>query len=113
MSSEEPTRPRIVQPEPEPKSLDGGIASDVAHIAGLLGPEDFEPPAALSPRPAEIREDVRVLAVTLFESAKAETVRPSMKTKLKDLRRVLAGGSHRRNSYTRNEIKRVPCGSCS
>ena len=81
MSSEEPAKPRNVQPEPESKSLDGGIASDVAHIAGLLGPEDFEPPAALSPRPAEIREDVRVLAVTLFESAKAETVRPSMRTR--------------------------------
>ena len=76
MSSEEPAEPHNVQPKPELKPLDRGIASDVAHIAGLLGPEDFEPAAVLSPRPAGIREDVRVLAVTLFESAKAETVRP-------------------------------------
>lgn len=81
MSSEEPAKPRNTQPKPEPKTFDGDIASDVAHIASLLGPEDCEPPVALSPRPIEIREDVRMLAVTLFESAKAETVRPSMETK--------------------------------
>ena len=79
MSSEEPVQPRHAQPKPEPKSLDRDIASDVAHIASLLGPEDCEPPVALSSRPVGIREDVRALAVTLFESAKAETVRPSMK----------------------------------
>ena len=79
MSSEELARLRSAQPISETKSLDAGIASDVAHIASLLGPEDCEPPAALSPRPVGIREDVRVLAVTLFESAKAETVRASMK----------------------------------
>jgi len=50
---------------------------DVAHIMGLLGPKDFEPLVALSPRPIEVREDMKMLAMEPFEAAKAETVCPA------------------------------------
>lgn len=76
MSSDEPAKAHNAEPKPEPMPLEGGIASDIAHIASLLGPDDFEPPVAVSPRPVGIREDVKVLAMELFEAAKAETVRP-------------------------------------
>jgi hypothetical protein len=79
MSSEEPVNPHNAEQKPEPKPLEGEIASDVAHIASLLEPEEFEPWVALSSRPVGIREDVKVLAMDLFEAAKAETVRPSLK----------------------------------
>jgi hypothetical protein len=46
MSSEEPAKAHNAEPKPEPKPLEGEIASDVVHIASLLGPEDFEPPVA-------------------------------------------------------------------
>ena len=75
MSGGEPSNPHSVEPKLEPEALPGEIAPDVAHIASLLGPEDFEPPVALSPRPIGIPEDVKMLAVELFEAAKAETVR--------------------------------------
>jgi hypothetical protein len=78
MSSEEPAKAHNAEPKPEPKPLDGDIASDIVHIASLLGPEDFEPPVAVSPQPVGIRDDVKVLAMGLFEAAKAETVRPSL-----------------------------------
>jgi len=77
MSSEEPSNSHNVEPKSAPKPLEGEMAADVAHIASLLGPKDFEPPVALSPRPVEVREDVKMLAMELFEAARAETVRPA------------------------------------
>jgi len=113
MSSEEPANPRNAEPKPELKPIEGWIASDIAHIASLLGPEDFEPPVALSPRPVAIREDVKVLASELFEAAKAETVRPSLEPRTLRPEAVLTGRGRQRNSYTREKTQMVPCASCS
>ena len=77
MSSEGPSGSPDVKPKPEFKALEEEIAPDVVHIANLLGPEEFEPLVALSPRPIDIREDVKMLATELFEAAKAEAVRPA------------------------------------
>ena len=76
MSSEKPSNSHGVKPKLDFKPLEEEIAPDVVHIASLLGPEEFEPPFALSPRSIDIREDVKMLATELFEAAKAETVRP-------------------------------------
>jgi len=77
MSSEGPSNTHDIKPKPESKPLEEDIAPDVVHIASLLGPENFIPPVALSPRPIDVREDVKMLATELFEAAKAETVRPT------------------------------------
>ena len=113
MSGNEPAKAHNAEPKPEPKPLDGGLATDIAHIASLLGPDDFEPPVAVSPRPVGIREDVKVLAMELFEVAKAETVRPSLKPRALRPEAVLTGGGRQYNFYTRDKIRRVSCGSCS
>ena len=80
MSAEE-----LLSPNSESKlglqPLEGGIAPDVAHIASLLGPEDFESPIILTPRPAEIREDLKMLAMELFETAHTMTVCPALSSK--------------------------------
>lgn len=77
MSSEGPSDSPDVKTKPGFKVLEEEIAPDVVHIANLLGPEEFEPLVALSPRPIDIREDVKMLATELFEAAKAEAVRPA------------------------------------
>jgi len=113
MSSEEPAKAHNAEPKPGPKPLDADMASDIAHIASLLGPEDFEPSVAMSPQPVGIREDVKVLAMELFESAKAETVRPSLKPSALRPEAVFAGGGRQCNFCTRDKIQSVYCGSCT
>jgi hypothetical protein len=51
---------------------------------------------------------VKVLAMELFEAAKAETVRPSLKPRTLRTEAVLTGGGRQCNSCTRDRTKECP-----